>query len=157
MVSTFPPTSKSSSLFNNSLVTVPKAPIMIGMTVTFMFYSFFQFTSKVEVLILLLTFFQLYLVVSQDCKVINFATPRFLLIIIRSGHLAEIRGSVCISKSHRSLCVLFSRTDAGLCILHLFIWSNLNFLHVSWWITLPTQLCIVLYSFCANLLYLLIM
>ena len=35
MVSTHPPTSKSSSLFNNLLVTVPKAPIMIGIIVTF--------------------------------------------------------------------------------------------------------------------------
>ena len=81
----------------------------------------------------------------------------FLLIIIRSGLLAEIRWSECMSKSHRSLCVLFSRTGAGLGIYHLFVWSNLNFLHLSQWITLPTQSCLVLYSFCANLLYSLIM
>ena len=36
----------------------------------------------------------------------------FLLIIIRSGLWAEIRWSVCISKSHRSLCALFSGTGA---------------------------------------------
>ena len=48
----------------------------------------------------------------------------FLLIINRSGLLAEIRWSVSMSKSHRSLCVLFSRTDAGLCIYRLFVWSN---------------------------------
>ena len=57
MVSTRPPTSKSSSLFSNPLVTVPNAPITIGIIVTFMFHSFFQFPSKVEVLILLFTFF----------------------------------------------------------------------------------------------------
>ena len=39
MVSTRPPTSKSSSPFSNPLVTVPKAPITI---VTFMFHSFFN-------------------------------------------------------------------------------------------------------------------
>ena len=39
-VSTNPPTSKSSSPFSNSFVTVPKAPITIGIIVTFMFYSF---------------------------------------------------------------------------------------------------------------------
>ena len=33
----------------------------------------------------------------------------------------------------------FSRTGAGLCIYHLFVWSNFNFLHISQWITLPTQ------------------
>ena len=81
----------------------------------------------------------------------------FLLIIIRSGLLAGIRWSVCMSKSHRSLCALFSRTSAGLCIYHWFVWSNLNFFHISQLITLPTQSCLVLYSFCANLLHSLIM
>ena len=78
-----------------------------------------------------------------------------LLITIRSGRLAEIRWSVCMSKSHKSLCVSFSRIAAGLCIYHLFVWSNLN-LHISPWIILTTQSCLVLYSFCANLLYSLI-
>ena len=41
MVSTRPPTSKSSSPFSNPLVTVPKAPITIGKIVSFMFHSFF--------------------------------------------------------------------------------------------------------------------
>ena len=60
-----------------------------------------------------------------------------------------------MSKSPRSLCVSFSRT--GWCIYHLFIWWNLNFLHISQLITLPTQSCVVLYFFRANLLYSLIM
>ena len=80
-----------------------------------------------------------------------------LLIIVRSGLLAGIKWSVCILKSHRSLCELFSRTGAGLCIYHLFVWSNWNFPHISQWITLPTQSCLALYSFCANLLHSLIM
>ena len=42
MVSTFPPASKSSSPFNNPLVAVPKTPITIGITVTFMFHSYFN-------------------------------------------------------------------------------------------------------------------
>ena len=42
MVSTHPATSKSSSPFNNPLVSVPKAPITIGIIVTFMFHSFFN-------------------------------------------------------------------------------------------------------------------
>ena len=61
-----------------------------------------------------------------------------------------------MSKSQRSLSVSFSRTDAGLCIYHFFVWSNLNFLHISLFITLPTHLYLVLYSFCANLLHSLI-
>ena len=39
MVSIRPPTSKSSSPFNNPLVTVPKAPLTIGTIVSFMFHS----------------------------------------------------------------------------------------------------------------------
>ena len=96
--------------------------------------------------------------VSRDSKVVNFASFLFLLlIIIRSGLLAEIRWSVCMLKSYRSLCVSFSRTGAGLCIYFLFVWSNLNFLYISHWITLPTRSCLVLYSFCSNLQHSLIM
>ena len=65
MVSNRPPISKSSVPFNNPLVIVPKAPITIGTIVTFMFHSFF----KVEVLIFLFTFFQIYSVVHRDSKV----------------------------------------------------------------------------------------
>ena len=42
IVSTRPPTSKSSRPFNNPSVIVPKAPITIGTIVTFMFHSFFN-------------------------------------------------------------------------------------------------------------------
>ena len=115
MVSTRSPTSKSSSPFSNPLVTVPTAPITIGIIVTCMFHSFFQFPSKVEVLIPLFTFFQFYSVVSRDSKVDYFASSLFLLIIIKYGFVAGIRWSVCMSKSHRSLRVLFSKTGAELC------------------------------------------
>ena len=42
MVSTRPVISKSSSLWINPSVTVPRAPITIGIIVTFMFHSFFN-------------------------------------------------------------------------------------------------------------------
>ena len=42
MVSTRPPTSKSSRLFNYPSDTVPRTPITIGTTDTFMFHSFFN-------------------------------------------------------------------------------------------------------------------
>ena len=42
MVSTHPPTSKSSSPFSNPLVTVPNSPITIGIIVTCMFHRFFN-------------------------------------------------------------------------------------------------------------------
>ena len=159
MVSTRPPTSKSSSPFSNPLVTVPNAPITIGIIVTCMFHSFFSSLARPRYL----SFFSHFSVLfcgppgQQSrlfCKFSFFFFCCWLL--LRSGLLAGIRWSVCILKSHRSLCVSFSRTGAGLCIYHLLVWSNLNFLHISQWITLPTQFCLAFYSCCANLLHSLI-
>ena len=97
MVSTRPPTSKSSNSFNNPLVTVPKAPITIGIIVTFMFHSFFNSLPRSRYL----SFF--------SYKVDNFHIKSFhiksiilqvlflllllllLLFIIRYGLLVEIR------------------------------------------------------------------
>ena len=127
MVSTRLPTSRSSSPFNNPLVIVPKWPITIGISVTCMFHSFFQFSSKVVICVLLFTFFQFYSVVSRNSKIDNFANSLVLLIIIRSGLLAAITWSVCSSKSHRSLCVSFSWTGAESYIYRLFVfsWNNI--------------------------------
>ncbi len=110
--------------------------------------QFFQFSSKVEVLILRYILWSTGTAKSTILQILFF----FLLIIIRSGLLAGIRWSVCMSQSHWSLCVSFSRTCACLCIYHLLVWSNLNFLHISLWFTLPTQSCQVLYLLFANLL-----
>ena len=154
MVSTHPPTSKSSSPFINPLVTVPNAPIIIGIFVTSRFHSFFNSRARSRYL----SFFSHSFCGQQRQQSRQFCKFSFLLLImIKPGHLAEIRWSVCMSKSHKSLCVSFSRTGAGLCIYHLLVWSNLNFLNISKWITLPTQSCLVLYSYCANLLHSLIM
>ena len=79
------------------------------------------------------------------------------MIIIRSSCLVEIRWSVNLSKSQRSLCVSFSGTGSGFCIYHLFVRSNYNLLQNFQWITLPIQSCLVLYSFCACLLHSLIL
>ena len=107
MVSSRPPTSKFPSPFNSPLVTVPNSPIMISIIVTFMFHIFFRFPSKIEILIVLFTFFQIYSVVSRDSKIYNFASCLFFffLITMKSGLLAEIKWSVSMSKSHR-ICVL---------------------------------------------------
>ena len=157
MVSTRPPTSKSSSPFSNLLITTPKAPITIGTIVTFVFQSFFNSLARSRYLSFFSLSFSYILWSAGTAKSTILHIPfffffffLFLLIIIRSGLLVEIRWSVCMSKSHRSLCASFFRTDAGLCIYHLLVRSNLNFLHISQWITLPTQPCLVLYSFCAN-------
>ena len=82
MVSTRPLSSKFSWPFNNSLVTAPKTRITIGIIVTFMSHSFFQFSCKVEVLISLFSFFQFYSVVSRDSKVDNFACFLFVVVVV---------------------------------------------------------------------------
>ena len=156
MVSTRLRTSKFSSPFNNPLVTVPKAPITIGIIVTFMFHSFFNSLARSRYFFFFSHSSSFILWSAGTAKSTILQVLFFLLIIIRSGLLFEISWSVCTSKSHRSLCVSFSRTGCGLCIYHLFVWSNLNSLQISQWIPLPTQSCLILYSLCANLLHSLI-
>ena len=157
MVSTRSLISKSSIPFINSLVTVPKAPVTISIIVTFMFHSFFNSVARSRYLSFYSLCFNFTLWSTGRAKSIILQVLYFLCIIIRSGRLAEIRWSICVSKYPRSLCVSFSRTDSGLYIYHLFVWSNFNFLHNSQWITLSTQSCLVLYSFSANFLHSLIM
>ena len=158
IVSNRPPISKSSRPFNNPLVIVPNAPITIGTVFTFMFHSFFNSLARSRYLSFFYFPSDLFFGPpgQQSRQFYNFFFF-LLLIIMRSGLFAGIRWSVCMLKSHRSLCMSFSRTGAGLCIYHLFVWSNWNFLHISQWTTLRTQSCLALYSFCANLMHSLIM
>ena len=152
MASTRPPTSKSSSHFNNSLVTVLKAPTKISTIVSFMFHGFYNSLARSKYLCFFSHSFSFILLSAGTGKSIILKIL-FFVIIIWSGLRTEIRGSICMSMSHRSLCESFSRTDAGLCLYHFLVWSNLHFWHKSLWITLPTQSCLFLYSFCANLLH----
>ena len=154
IVSTHLVISKSSSPWINPLVTVPGAPIAIGLIITCMFHSFFfTFLVRSRYLSLFLFSFDFTL-----WSVHNFTNSLFfLLTITQSSCQAEIWWSVHISKSQRSLCISFSKMNSGWCIYHLIVRWNFNFLHYSYWINLPTQLCLVLYSFCASLLHSLIM
>ena len=54
MVSTRPPTSKSSRPSNNPLVTVPKAPVTIGIIVIFIFHSFFNSLARLRYFIIII-------------------------------------------------------------------------------------------------------
>ena len=103
MVSTQPSTSKSSRPFNNLLVTVPKAPITIGIISIFMFHSFFNYLARSRYLSLFSHSFSFILWSAKSTILQIFFS---LLIIIRSGLLAEIRWSVCMSKS-QFVCVIF--------------------------------------------------
>ena len=87
-------------------MTVPSTPITTGITVTFMLRSFFITRSRYLFLFLLSFSFTLWSAGTAKSTI-------FLLTITRFGRLAEIRWSVCISKSQRSYWVPFSRTDSG--------------------------------------------
>ena len=154
-VFTCPVISKSFSPCIYPLVTVPRAPITIDIIVTFMFHRFFNSLAMSRYLSFLshsfnFTLWSAGLAKGTILQVLSFS-------FIRSGRLAEIGWFVYISKSQRSFCVSLTGRDSRLCIYQLIVWSNFNFLHNYQWITLPTQSCLVLYSFCVYLLHSLIM
>ena len=148
MVLVLPMISSSSSTFSKPLGTVLSTPATIDMVVTFMFYNVFSSLARSKYLSLFLfsLIFTQWSAGWQSSQFSRFSF--FLLIITRSGLLVGIRWSVCISKSKRILCILFTRTDgwtdSDLCMYYLLVWSNFNFLHNSQWITFFTLLLLLL-------------
>ena len=133
MVSTRPLIYKSSSHYTNPLVT-SKTTNHNWYHNHFHVPQFFQFSRKVQVLIFFsLSFsFTPWSAGQQNPLFRKFSFFLFFsflffffffVIITRSGRLTEIRCSIGISKSQRSLCVSFSKTDSGFCIYHLFVWQ----------------------------------
>ena len=98
MVSTRPPTSKSSSSFCNPFVTIPNAPIRIGIIVTCMFHRFFNSLARLRYLSFFSHSFSFILWSARTAKSTILQVLFFLLIIIRSGLLAEIR-CPCVCQS----------------------------------------------------------
>ena len=86
MLSTRSPTSKSSRPFNNPLVTVPKAPITIGIIVTFMLHSFFNSLARSRYLSLFSHYFSfiLWSAGTSKSRILQIFFFLLLLIIIRS-------------------------------------------------------------------------
>ena len=129
MVSTRPSTSESSRPFNNPLLTEPKAPITIGIIITFMFHSFFfNSIARSRYLSLFSHSFNFILWSAGTAKttILQVLFFFFLLITIRSGLLADIRWSVCISKFHRSWCVPLLLLLLLLLLLFSFKWVSYN-------------------------------
>ena len=120
MVSTRPLISKGSSLFINLLVTIRRAPITISIIVTFMFHNFYSSPARSRYLYLFSPSFNLTLWSGGTAKS-TILQLIYFFIIIRSGRLVNIWESVCMSKSQRSLCVSFSRTDVWLRIYHILL------------------------------------
>ena len=140
MVSTHPPISKTSSPLTNLLMTTLCTPRWTCITVTIIFHSFFRSLARCSYLTLFSLSFHFSLWSAWTANSTIRQVFFLLLTITRSGRLAWIRWSNCIPKSRRSLCVSFSRNDSSLRIYHLFIFSNLIFLHNSQWITFPLSL-----------------
>ena len=102
IVSTRPPTSKSSRPFNNPLVTVPNIPITIGTIVTFMFHSFFNSLARSRYLSFFSLSFRFILWFTGTAKSKFLQIFLFLLIIMRSGLLTGIKWSVLVNfANHR--------------------------------------------------------
>ena len=160
MVSTRPPTFKSSSPFSNPLVTVLKAPITTGIIFSCMFHSFFNSLGRSMYISFFSHSFSCILWTAGTAKstILQFLFFFFfcycwlLLGLVFWSRFGD--PSVCQSPIGVYMCYF---QGTGLCKYHLLVWSNLNFLYISQCITLPNQSCLVLYSFCANLLHSLIM
>ena len=90
LVSTHPPTFKSSRPFNNPLVILPRAPITIGTIVTFMFHSFFNSVARSRYLSFFSHSLSFILWLARTAKSTILQIHFFLLLIIRSGLPAEI-------------------------------------------------------------------
>ena len=74
----------------------------------------------------------------------------FLVNNTRSCLLTEIRGTVCISKYHRTFYISFSRMNSDSFLYFLTAWSNFNLLRNYQWVIFPTQRFFVF--FCSSLL-----
>ena len=125
-------------------MTAPRAPITIGIIVTFMFHSYFN--SQVRSKYLYLFYIISILLIHKDSNVPNHASSLFLLIIIRSGCLAGIGWSVLyLQIPENFVCVILQ---------DIFWVVHIPFVHIEKfpflahfpWITMPTQSWLVLYS-----------
>ena len=124
------------SLCINPSVIVPRPPITIGITVTYMFHNFFNSIARSSYL----SFFWCCFNLLSDQS--GLQSPQFWKFSFSCWLLLDLvdrprLGDLFVSKKKKnkkktkSLCVSFSRTGSELCIYHLIIWSNLNFLHNS--------------------------
>ena len=116
IVSVLSSISNTSNPLTKLLGIVPWAPPTIGITITCMFHSFLVLWLGLSIC-LFFVFFDFHIGLPGQ-KSFFF----WLLTISRSGLLAVIWGSVCISKSQKILCITFFWTDSGLYIYHMTVY-----------------------------------
>ena len=95
IVTTHPIISKTSSPFNNPLVTVQRAPITIGIIVSFMFYSFSNSLTMVEKLILCFRSLSVLLCGQQSPQLGKFFFFSFFFFFFFDYHLVWWRCPWC--------------------------------------------------------------
>ena len=151
--------SKSSRHFISHLGIVPKIPITSGITVIFMFHIFLVLTQSPDVYVFLY-FYSL----SSNFYLWSSGTGHYLAGILftffKNISWSVIRqrlGDPFVAQNPRKFCTSFFLTDSGLCRYNVFVWSDFVFFCNSQGITFISQSCLVLHSFCANLLHSLIM
>ena len=102
-----PPTSTFSRPFNNPLLLFLNNQLQLTQSFLSCFTTFFNSLARSKYLSSFSLSFKIILWSAGTAKLTILQILVFLLIIIRSGLLAGIRWSVCILKSHRSLCVSY--------------------------------------------------
>ena len=125
IVSIRPPTSKSSSPFSNSLVTVPNVPITIGIIVSCMFYSFcFVFFNSLARSKYLSFFSHSFSFILWSAGTAKSTILQFLFFywLLFSLVFWPRFGDPFICPSPIGVYMLFSRTGAVLCIT--FCWFS---------------------------------
>ena len=105
MVTTRPPTSKSYSPFSNPLVTVPNAPIIIGIIVACMFHRFFLFPSKAEASFFSHSFSFILLLAGTTNSIIS-QVPFFCWLLLSLVFWPRL-GDLCVCQSPRGVYVSY--------------------------------------------------
>ena len=107
IVSTHPFIFEFSSPCTNSFLTVQRVPIITDIIITFMLYRFLSYLAKSRyVSFFLISYnFTLHSAVTATSTILQIPCF-FLLIMTRCVRLIAIRGSVCISKSQKSSCLI---------------------------------------------------
>ena len=124
--------SNSSSPSINPLVTVPSAPITIGITVTFIFHSFFSSLVRSMYLPFFMLSFSFTLWSAGTAKsIIRQVLSFFFFFFFFFDHLVVwLRLSdPLVSQNSREFWASQFSGRIVFCIYHIFVWSNINFLH----------------------------
>ena len=154
MVSIRPPISKSSSPFSNPLVTVPNAPITIGIIVTCMFHSFFNSLASRG------TYPSFHILSVLFCGQPGQQSPRFckfssISLLLGLAFWPRL-GDPCVCQSSIGVYVCYFLGQVLSCAYTICLYGQIS-ISCTFPRGSPCRPSLVLYFFCANLLYSLIM